>query len=163
MAEDLPDAPTTASPILDDAERLSRRAQIGALEAYMLAQPGEQRASIAEMTHHYFASGVYAREMRIPAGQVVVGKIHKTEHLAILLEGRVRIITEAGSEEIAAPRLMVCPPGTKRVARALTDARWLALHAVGEERDVEKIEQHFIAASFDELDAPDATLALEAN
>ena len=36
---------------------------------------------------HYFAPGVYLREIFMPAGSVVIGKIHKTEHFNIIQKG----------------------------------------------------------------------------
>lgn len=129
-------------------ERLSRRDKIAGLETHM--QGMAEQLSIDDMTRHYFASGVYCREMTIPAGVVVVGKLHKTEHLAVLLSGRVRITTEEGSQELDAPQVMIAPPGVKRVAYAITNTRWLAIHSVGDERDLETIEERFIAKDFDD-------------
>lgn len=127
-----------------------RRAQIAALQTAMEALPAEQLIPIESLTDHYFASGVYVRSMRLPKGVTVVGKIHKTEHVCLLLQGRVAIATEAGVEEFSAPAIMVCPPGVKRAAFALEDAVWANAHAVGEERDLEVIEAQFIAADYDD-------------
>jgi hypothetical protein len=134
---------------LSDEERLARRAQIAALQAHMLA--GEEHIDL-EM-RHYFASGVYVREMKIPAGVLAVGKIHKTEHILILLQGKLTVTTEEGSQTIEAPMTIVAKPGTKRVAYAHTDSLLQNIHAVGEERDLEKIEARFIAQDFDEINA----------
>lgn len=111
----------------------------------------DDQLSVEDMTRHYFASGAYVREARIPAGGLAIGKIHKTEHIAILLSGSVRITTEEGSVDLDAPQVMVSPAGIKRVALAITDTIWLAVHAVGEERDLGKIEAALIAPSFDDL------------
>ncbi|NBR01299.1 MAG: hypothetical protein EBT97_12810, partial [Actinobacteria bacterium] len=40
---------------------------------------------------HAFAPGAYARTIFIPAGTLVVGKIHKHAHLNILIRGRVSV------------------------------------------------------------------------
>jgi hypothetical protein len=147
MAElsSLADAP------LSEGERLSRRAKIDALEEHMKGMAEGDQIAVGPMTSHLFASGVYARRMDIPAGVLVVGGLHRTEHLAILLKGKVRITTEEGAVELEAPQVMVAPPGTKRIAYAITDAAWISVHAVGEERDVEEIERRFIAPSHDVL------------
>lgn len=92
---------------------------------------------------HYFSQGVYAREMRVAAGTVVVGKIHKFEQLNILSQGRVRVQTEKGVEVLEAPFTMVAPAGAKRVFYAETDAVWTVIHGT-DETDIEKIEAHFI-------------------
>lgn len=145
-----------------ERDRLTRRAEIAALQEHMLALPAESQIPIDGMTFHHFATGAYAREMVIPAGAVVIGKIHKTEHIAVLMQGRVTVTTEDGPQTFEGPKVMVCPAGTKRVAYAHTEAHWLAIHAVGEERDLEKIEAKFIAKDFAEIEAPDAALHLVA-
>lgn len=161
MAEIRPVAPDEAISV---EERLDRRAQIAALEAHMLGMDKAEQLSIEGMTDHFFTGGgVYARQMRIPKGVIVVGKLHKTEHLAVLLKGSVKITTEDGTVELDAPQVMVAPPGIKRVAYALTDCVWLSVHSVGEERDLEKIEASLIAPSFEELEraSPAAALSSE--
>ena len=45
---------------------------------------------------NYFAPGIYAREMTIPAGTTVVGAVHKTENLAIISKGRLLVATPDG-------------------------------------------------------------------
>lgn len=129
-----------------------RRAQIAALEAHMLAMDDGDKLDIEAVTFHHFASGVYCREMRLPAGYVLVGKIHKTENMSVLLQGHIRVTTETGTTELHAPQIMVSAPGTKRVGYAITDTIWLSLHAVGNERDLCAIEERFIASSFDDFD-----------
>lgn len=101
---------------------------------------------------HYFASGVYVREMVIPAGVLAVGKIHRHEHIFVLLSGTLTIITEEGSETLTGPVTRVAPAGTKRCAIAQTDCILQNIHAVGEERDLEKIEALFIAPDFAALE-----------
>src|SRR5574340_659286 len=44
------------------------------------------------LVNHHFTDGVYAREMHIPAGHVVVGKIHRHEHLNFISKGRATVI-----------------------------------------------------------------------
>ena len=46
---------------------------------------------------HYFAPGLFAREITIPAGTCLVGAVHKTENLAVLSAGRLRLVTEVGT------------------------------------------------------------------
>lgn len=96
-----------------------------------------------EVVHHR-SYGVYGRELRIPAGSVIVGHIHKHENMNVLLEGEMTVITEDGPQRVGPGFLVVSPPGTKRAAYAHTDCRWLTVHGT-HETDVEKIEQQFIA------------------
>jgi hypothetical protein len=67
---------------------------------------------------HYFAKGLYAREISIPKGTLLTGKIHRSEHLNIISKGDISVVTESGTRRIKAPFTMVSQPGTKRVGYA---------------------------------------------
>ena len=102
------------------------------------------------VTHH-FAPGVYCREIFMPAGAVVVGKIHKHAHMNIISKGRVVVSTEFGKAEFVAPYSFVSEPGTKRAVCVLEDCIWTTIHPT-DETDLQKIEDHVIAKTFDEYD-----------
>lgn len=99
---------------------------------------------------HHFSKGVYAREIRIPAGSLVVGKLHKFQNLNILSEGEISVLSIDGAERMKAPCTIVSSPGVKRLAYAHTDVVWTTIHGT-EETDVDKIEEIFIAKSYDDL------------
>lgn len=88
---------------------------------------------------HRFAPGVYTREMIVPAGTLMTGMIHKTEHISIFLEGRMIIPHEGGSKEIVAPMVENALPGVKRVGLALERVRWITVHPT-EETDIKALE-----------------------
>lgn len=98
---------------------------------------------------HYFSDGIYAREMFIPKGTVVTGKIHKYENLNIMSKGKLSIRTEGGVITVEAPFTVVSPPGTKRIAYAHEDSIWTTIHATSE-KDVKIIEQYFVAQDEEE-------------
>ena len=103
------------------------------------------------VTHH-FAPGLYAREMFIPQDALVVGKIHKHAHVNTISQGRVLVTTEHdGVEEFTAPYTFVSKPGTKRAVLALEDTIWTTYHPT-EEQDLEKIENHVIAPTYDDYE-----------
>ncbi|NOT96233.1 MAG: hypothetical protein HOP00_07980 [Nitrospira sp.] len=103
------------------------------------------------LTHH-FAPGAYGREIHIPAGMLVVGKIHKHAHVNILSQGHVLVYTEYGPESFQAPRTWVSEPGTKRVVYAVSDVVWTTIH-VTSETNLEVIEDIVIAKSYEEYEA----------
>lgn len=119
-----------------------RRDMIDSLTATMLALPPEQRRSVEPVNH--FGGGVYARELFVAEGTLVVGMIHKHENMLMLIQGDATIYTDTGSFRIQAPKIMVSPPGVQRVAYGHTDCVFVSVLAVGEERDVAKIEQEFV-------------------
>lgn len=102
---------------------------------------------------HTFGGDVYARQLFIPKGHTVVGEIHKTENLNILLSGEISVTTDEGVQRLKAPAVVVAKPGSKRVGFAHEDTVWITLHAT-RERDLEKIKAHFIAPGFDALQGP---------
>jgi hypothetical protein len=99
---------------------------------------------------HYFSKGVYAREMIMPQGALIVGKIHKHENLSILSAGEVSVLSVDGIKRIKAPYTFVASPGTKRVIYAHSEAVWTVIHGT-DETDIEKIEEEFIAKDYEEI------------
>lgn len=123
------------------------RAKLYALQAAVGTLPGVEMP-----LQHVFAPGAYARTIFIPAGSVIVGKIHKHQHLNILSMGHVTVYTEGGGEEdLHGPLTMVSPPGTKRAVYAHTDTVWTTIHLTNE-TDLEKIEEHVIAKTYEEYE-----------
>lgn len=92
---------------------------------------------------HHFANGVYAREITIPAGTLLTGKVHKTEHLNIISQGRITVWTEDGMKTVEAPYTIVSRPGTKRVGLAHTDTVWTTIHGT-HEKDLDRLEAELI-------------------
>lgn len=123
------------------------RHSIQALEDTMLEMP-----QLAIEPVHYFAKGLYAREITIPAGTVLSGKIHKEEQINILSKGLITVVTEDGGEQLLrAPCTIVSKPGTKRIAYVHEETVWTTIHAT-DETDLEKLEQDLIAPSFEALE-----------
>ena len=115
-------------------------AQIEALQAAMLPI----QTPLPEPVHH-FAPGLYLRELTVPAGMLVVGKIHRREHPIIVLRGKAAIWSEHGTAILEGGHLAISPPGIKRVALALEDTTFLTIHANREDtHDLEVIEAEHI-------------------
>ncbi len=100
---------------------------------------------------HHFAPGNYARECHLPAGSLVIGKIHKHAHINVISQGRVSVITEQGRTDMEAPCTFVSQPGTKRAVFAYEHTVWTTIHPTNE-TDVEKIEAEIIAPSYEDLE-----------
>ena len=96
-----------------------------------------------DLTHH-FSRGIYARQMFIPKGTILTGKLHKHNHLNVMLYGDIEIATEDGSKRMTEPCMFESKAGTKRAGFAHEDTVWITIHAT-EETDIEKIEANEIA------------------
>lgn len=100
---------------------------------------------------HVFAGEFYVREMFCPKDTMVVTKIHKLDHPYFVLTGEVSVLTEQGFTRLKAPFSGITKAGTKRVCYTHEDTIWTTVHNVGDERDLEKIEEFVIAKTFDEV------------
>lgn len=91
---------------------------------------------------HFYSNGVYARVLHIPAGIELSGRIHLYENLNILSAGEMHVLTEHGMQHVKAGFHVVSPPGTKRIAKTITDCIWTTIIKT-DEIDPAKIEQLF--------------------
>ena len=94
-------------------------------------------------TRHYFADGMYAREVSRPATCLIVGKIHKKEHFYIVTKGKVQVVTDDGTQVYEAPTVLVSKPGTKRAVLALEDSCCMTVHRT-DKTDLDEIEAELI-------------------
>jgi len=93
---------------------------------------------------HLWAPGVYIREITMPEGMVVIGKIHKHAHTNVLSAGVCAVFTEHdGLEILQAPRTWVSKPGTKRAVLVLESAVWTTVHPT-DKTDLAEIEREII-------------------
>lgn len=101
-------------------------ASLGHARIYDLEAALRKMPQVDCPVRNIFANGLYAREVTMPAGAVVTGVVHKTEHITILSKGRVRVI---GGEELTAPCLFISKPGTKNAVWVIEEAVWTTIHA----------------------------------
>lgn len=125
------------------------RRNIDQLEGCMKDMPNQIDIASMDVRHH-FAQGMYAREMIIPKGTLITGKVKKHEHISVLSAGFVTEVTEAGVQHIKAPYTMVSLPGTKRVVLAHETTVWTTIH-ITDETDLAKIEAELIVNSDEEF------------
>lgn len=135
---------------MNDLTPLVGRGSIDALQAAMVDMP-----QIELPTEHYFADGVYVREMRCAEGSLIVGKVHKREHFFILLSGEMTLTGDGcAPRRICAPFMSISPPGVKRVGLAHTDCVVMNIHRT-DSTDLDAIEK--------ELIEPDETALFDAH
>lgn len=109
---------------------------------------------------HIFAPGIYLRELTIPVGHFVVGRIHKEAHANFLSRGKVSVLTEAGGWEIlTAPCTLISPAGVKRLLFTHEETVWTVIHPT-DLTDLDEIEAAVIAKSYAEIGLVDPQIAL---
>lgn len=92
---------------------------------------------------HHFGPNIYIREVVMPAGTVVVGKPHKTEHMCNMISGRMIIVNEDGEQkEVAAPAVFMAKKGRK-TAYIIETVRFQNIFST-DETDIEKLENMLV-------------------
>ncbi len=103
---------------------------------------------------HKFCDGMYVREIFIPAGVLLTGKIHRHEHPNFLLQGTVSMITEDGGLiMMSAPQSLISTKGCKRAIYTMTDVRWVTVHLNpnGHTEICDELENGIIAKDYSEI------------
>ena len=118
------------------------RENVSVLERVMLDLP-----QVEIQPTHYFAKGLYAREIFISKGTLLTGKIHKHEHLNIISKGVIDVMTEEGPVRITAPATIVSRPNTKRIGYAVEDTVWTTIHAT-KQTELDKLEEDLILTDY---------------
>lgn len=129
------------------------RDSLAALSSHLSAE-----VAAALPVQHHFARGLYARELFIPKGYVVVGKIHRHSQFNVLVRGHVTILTEHGLRDFKPGDMILSPPGVQRAAYAHEDSSWVTVHGTNE-TDPEKLEAELICTSFEQFEAEQKLLA----
>jgi hypothetical protein len=110
----------------------------------------KQLPQLSEELIHHFAHGVYAREMRVPGGTILVGKIHRYSCINFIMSGVVEVRSQEGAYRIEAPYVFVSPGLTKRAMVALTDLTWVTVHPANSE-NLDELERDLIMEDFPRL------------
>lgn len=135
-------------------EAMAQRARrmILNIQSACAALPDGQRIDESPPLQHHLPPGIYAREIHLAAGTLVVGKIHRHRHLNIISQGCVTVFTERGHETHTAPASFVSDAGTKRVVLTHEDAIWTTIHPnPTNEQSIPVLEATFVADDYREL------------
>lgn len=77
---------------------------------------------------HYFSEGLFAREITIPKGTVLVGVVHKQDSLVIVSSGVLRYVTDDGVKEVSAPATLTVKAGMKNCGFAVETVVWTNIY-----------------------------------
>lgn len=96
---------------------------------------------------HIFHPGWYERRLLVPAGMLIVGKIHRHRHVVGVIHGHALLLSQYGRNEVRGGFLDVSEPGVKRIVLAFEDTLFVTLHRnEAETRDLALIEAEHIQA-----------------
>ena len=77
---------------------------------------------------HEFADQIYIRKMIMQPQQMVLGAVHKQEHLWFLLKGKVTIQESGETLDHIAPCYTISKPGAQRVIYAHEESVFINIH-----------------------------------
>ena len=130
---------------------LEMRNKIMDLEASMESLGASRDTEATSPLNHYHCAGTYAREIFIAKDTVMIGKIHRHEHINVISQGSCWVTTEAGTELLTAPLTFISLPHIKRAVYAVEDTVWTTVHPT-DKTDLKELEDEIIAPSYDDLD-----------
>lgn len=131
--------------VLEKTPEIASRELVVRLEEAVSKLP-----QVALLRRDYFAEGVYAREITIPKGTVLCGRIHNKSQINTISKGDISVTTDQGVVRVQAPFTIVSPPGTKRAGYAHEETVWTTYLGT-ELTDPEVIEETLTSATFEEF------------
>lgn len=131
---------TLCPDVLSADGKIPTRQELRALQLALTGLP-----QINAEPKHRFCGDIYLRELEIPEGSLVLGKIHKHEHFVILAEGACRINTDKGMQDIIAPHVWISKPGDQRALYAYEHCTFFTIHEnEGGNQDIESLEDGIV-------------------
>ena len=97
------------------------RAQVERLESIAATMPQVQIP-----TEHVFSGGMYARTITIPAGIVLTGAVHTTDHLCVV-NGDISVLTDNGPQRLTGLHVLATKAGAKRAGYTHAPTRWTTI------------------------------------
>ena len=123
----------------DLAWRNPSLAEIQAFQHVVQQMPNQVQFEV----RHHFTENAYLRELLVPAGGLVIGKLHKTRHILLITCGLIECMTDDGMKLLRAGDIVETMPGTKRVLLAHEYTRMVTVH-VTQETDLARLEAAII-------------------
>lgn len=78
---------------------------------------------------HHFSSGLYAKQMFLPADHFAVTHAHNFDHFSILASGRVTVEVDGVESEYVGPACIEIKAGEHHKITAHEDSVWFCIHA----------------------------------
>ncbi len=109
---------------------------------------------------HNFAPGVYMREITMPAGSLIIGHEHLTEHFNVVLTGKARVMIDGVIEDLVAPCYFISKPNVRKVLYIVEEMKFATIHPTNE-TSVEVLENTLIRKSNSFIKHEEAKALLE--
>ena len=150
--------------IFDNTPNLSYREKVKDIEDFIISLkddiegieggvPGKVAYPDFFKYKHFFADGIYIREMKMEKGSMVFSAIHKHSFAFFLLSGHLAISTEKGVEDFIAPCYIVTSRGTKRIGYAIEESIVVTVHKNPKNlKDIEEIDDYNVVFTWEDYE-----------
>lgn len=91
----------------------------------------------------FIHDGMYYRALTIPAGICLTGKVHHDDHICILEQGDLSVMTDDGMKRLQAPARFKARAGLKKIGYAHTDVIFSTVHRTDAKTCQEAEQKHF--------------------
>mgnify|MGYP000912331852 FL=1 len=101
---------------------------------------------------HNFSDQLYMRQMRMPAGSIVVSAVHHTDHFWFLMTGKILVTTNGETIEHIAPCYELSIKGAKRLIQCIEDCIFINVHKnPTNTKDMSLVEDNLYSFTIDEF------------
>ena len=101
---------------------------------------------------HNFSDQLYMRQMRMPAGSIVVSAVHHTDHFWFLMTGKILVTTNGETIEHIAPCYELSIKGAKRLIHCIEDCIFINVHKnPTNTKDMSLVEDKLYSFTIDEF------------
>jgi quercetin dioxygenase-like cupin family protein len=101
---------------------------------------------------HNFSDQLYMRQMRMPAGSIVVSAVHHTDHFWFLMTGKILVTTNGETIEHIAPCYELSIKGAKRLIHCIEDCIFINVHKnPTNTKDMSLVEDNLYSFTIDEF------------
>jgi len=97
--------------------------RIEAMESAMI-----QCEQVEIQVKSFSLNGMYAREILIPKGTLLTGRVHLFDYVDIMLSGDITVATDEGAKRFTGDNVFQGVAGRKRAGYAHEDTRWITVH-----------------------------------
>lgn len=99
---------------------------------------------------HRYSGGIYAREIIIPKGIMLTGRIYKDDHFDVMVYGDVTVTTDEGRKRLTGFNISIGNRGKKRAGYTHEETKWITFCS-SKKMDDDNYLDHLTVGSFDEL------------
>lgn len=92
-----------------------------------------------------YKNGLYSREITIPAGTLLTGRVWLDDYIDIMVSGHIVVATADGVKELKGYNVCDGAAGRKRAGYAVEDTKWITVHKACESDTLDTLSRFSMA------------------